>query len=119
MKRSWPLILSAVLYFGLAVFVAVSLFWWTEYTGKPVTGLLVGLTALISAACAFLGYASLKARFAGTRWTTIFAGAGGILFGNMVAFGGWNGALIFGPPFAIALFGIWASRKQGHHGSPS
>jgi hypothetical protein len=107
--------LGAVLYAGLAVFLPVSMFWWTEYTGRPSSTLLFVLVTALSLSCAFVAFAGYKARNGSTGWAQSFVGSGALLIGITSA-ASWKGILIFGLPFLVALLGLWNVYKKKHAG---
>ena len=102
---------SAALYFGLALLLLLSLIWWQDYTGRVLSGPVVGVVGFLASTCAFFGFAILKARKGSPLWIKIFALGGGLFFGNVAGFGGWKAALVFGVPFVVGLFGLWRRQK--------
>ena len=115
MRASWPLTLGTVLYAALAVFLPVSMFWWTEYTGRPFSTLLFVLVATLSLSCAFVAFAGYQARNGSNGWARSFAVVGAALVG-IASVANWKGLLIFGPPFLVALLGLWNVYKNKHAG---
>jgi hypothetical protein len=115
MRATWPLTLGSVLYAGLAVFLPVSMFWWTEYAGRPFSTLLFVLVAALSLNCALVAFAGYKARNGSNGWARSFAVAAAALIG-ITSFANWKGLLIFGLPFLVALWGLWNVYKNKHAG---
>ncbi len=106
MKGNVLLRISAVLYFGLALFVLVSLLLWPDYASRPLSPSVIVTVVFIVSMCAFLGFAVLKARKGSLHWIKAFAISGG-MFAGLGVWGNWKVGLVFAVPLAIAVVALW------------
>src|SRR5712691_10983859 len=107
MKTSVSLLFGPALYFSLALLFLSALIWWPAYTGRALSGSVIGGVGFVASICAFLGFAAFAARKGSPLWVKIFAGGGGSAAGMFGGFVGWKAGLVFAVPLVIGLFVLW------------
>jgi hypothetical protein len=108
MKGNVLLWVSAAMYWGIALFVSLSLLFWKDYASRPLSPSVIVTVAFIVSMCAFFGFAALKARKGSLHWIKAFAISGG-MFAGLAAWGNWKVGIVFAVPLAVALFALWRS----------
>ena len=96
------------MYFGIALFVLMSLLLWPDYASRPLSPSVIVTVVFIVSMCALLGFAALMARKGSVLWIRAFAITGG-MFAGLTAWASWKVGLVFAVPLAIALFTLWRS----------